>query len=374
MTASKNTSGVLKTILLACAAVVAVAALLILVPSSPALLVDEYVTLLEIPTGGVDEWGDPRLLLVTGYSVCIAAGAALAIAAVAFHYAKKGGSVADGLALALCSGVCALLGSHWTYCAVRWGYIINDLGGAVTFPLEFWQGGNTMYGAIFGGLLGALLWALAKKQRIAHVMDVIVPGLLILLTVGRYGEALTSQGMANIRAAEALHMLPEASVGEWGDPVLPVYKYEAVVALVALLFVSVMLWKKEAPGSAAEYGLIFISGFQLLFESMRGDELIKFGFVCLNMIMAAAVLVFIYVRHIVLSVRAKEWVQWKGIAGIAVFLIGIAIVIATEFALDGKIQLPVSNTVLYAVDFVAVLMIMTPIMNLGMEPKEGEGV
>ena len=346
-----DVTGVALTVLLCIA--VAMAAL-VFVPSSPALLVDDPVILLEMDTGFVNEWEEPVLLTVTGYSVTMAVSMALAMLVTAFSACRRSMTLTQGAATAALCGVGALIGGHGLYCLLRWGYIINDLCGTWAFALQPWQGGFTMFGAILGGLLGGVISAKLTKSGMADMMDMIIPGLLIVLAAGRLGEMLTGQGMANYRAAEALRMLPFASTNEWGDPQLKVFVYEAVAALAALITAAVMLWQRRPAGRAAECALAIVSAYQIVLDSMRGDELIRFGFVCLNMIAASAVLVFIIVTRIVRRVRAEGWKAWDTWR-IVLLLAGAGVVIATEFALDGKIKLPgVNSTMLYAVDMLAV--------------------
>ena len=80
------------------------------------------------------------------------------------------------------------------------------------------------------------------------------------------------------------------------------------------------------------------------------------------MLLAAAVLVFIIVTRIVRHVRRRGWNAWQ-ILRIVLLLAGAGLVIAIEFALDGKIQLPgVTNTMLYAVDFLAATAMMLSVV------------
>ena len=364
MNMKKDMTGAVLTLVLCL--VVALGALA-LVPSSPALLLEyagtpeEFtagdataVAFLKFDTGLVDAWEEPVPLMVTGYGVWVAVGSVLAVIVMAVLARVRGLRMEAGAAAGALCGVCALLGGHWLYCAVRWGYVINDLAGTWSFPLQMWQGGFTMYGALLGGLLGGVLAAKMTRMKLSAMLDMVVIGALLVVACGRFGEGLTSQGMANIRAAEALKMLPFTSVDEWDDPVLRVYVYEALAAVAALLASGAVLALRKPAGRAAEVGLAVISAYQILFESMRGDELIRFGFVCLNMIAAAAVLAFILVTRIIRRVRLQGWKAWETVR-VVLFALGCGVVICTEFALDGKIKLPgVNATMLYAVDALAV--------------------
>lgn len=359
--------GAAKVILLCAAALAGVLALLILVPTSPALMVDDPLTLAKLYTGGVDMWGDPAYLPVTAYSVYIAVGAALAIGFTALMAKLRGRCSLEGAALALVSGACALVCSHLLFCAVRWGYIINDLGGTAAFLVQLWQGGYTMYGAILGGLLGGFLFAKARKLPVAEALDAIAPGMMILVAAGRFGERFTLQGMASYRAAEALQMLPFASVGEWGDPELTVYVYEFIVALAALAVCLCALAQRAPAGRAVENGLIVLSAWQIMMESWRGDELIKFGFVCLNMLMAAGLLAVLLAMRVVRCVKARGWNAWT-IGRIVLLLASAGVVIALEFALDKS---DINNTLLYGVMTAAIIGMMVSV--LAVDGREMEG-
>ncbi len=348
----------LKKILLPAVCIVAVLALVLLVPSSPALLVDTPTVLW---ASAMDEWGTPSGLLVTAYGVMLGAAAALAIAMTAVTSRKTlSAACEDGAALALFSGACALVCSHLLFCALRWGYIINDLAETPAYLLQLWKGGYTMYGAILGGLLGAFLYARVKKVSVPATMDAIIPGLTILLTLGRAAEHFTSQGMGTYVANEALAMLPFVRTNEWGEMQLPVYVYETLIAAVALIAVVALLLRgKSRPGYAAETGLIIISAGQVLMDSWRGDELIRFGFVRLNMICAAVTLLAIIILRVLRAVkqdgRVRLW-TWLRVALLFAFA---GVVIAIEFALDKS---TINNTLLYGVMTAAVALMAVTVL------------
>lgn len=335
----------MKKTLLCLAAVLGVLSLLILVPTSPALLVDMPQTLLSIPTGQVDEWGDPAVLPVTVYSAFIAGGAAIAIGLTVWLARRQGMKAFSGLALALVSGGCALVCSHLLYCVLRWSYILNDLGGTPAYLFQFWKGGYTMYGAILGGLLGMFLYGRATKRPLLPLLDIVTPGMAALIVVGRLGEGSTLQGVGSYVANEALSMLPFVTLTEWGAPQLSVYVYEAIAAGVALCCTLALLLRKAPTGRAAETGLAIISLCQVILDSWRGDELIRFGFVRLNMILAACVLAVIIGTRLYRIARKSGFKGWC-IVRTVIFLAGAGIVIAIEFALDKS---AINNTLLYAV-------------------------
>ena len=336
----------------AAAAIVAALAVLLLVPASPALLVDSPTVLF---ASGMDEWGMPSGLVATAYSLVLAVGAALALPLTHFLFKKKTGND-KGVGLALVSGVCALCVSHWMFCALRWGYIINDLMASPAFVVQFWQGGYTMYGAILGGILGAFLFAKGTKQSVAATMDAVFPGMALMVALGRFAEMFTSQGMGSYVANEALSMLPFVRMNEWGESQVMVYVYEGLAAVAALAAMLVILRGGKAKcGTAAETGLTIVSAAQVLLDSWRGDELIRFGFVRLNMICAAVTLACLMALKVYRAVKAQGVKPWT-IIRVVMLLAGAATVLIVEFGLDGKMGIMMNNTILYGIQTAAVVL------------------
>ena len=354
----------MKKILPIALAVIGVLALLILVPTSPALIVDMPETLLFFETG-VDEWGSPAGISVTVYGLFITVGAAIAIT-LAYLLGRKQKAGGSSIVPALVSGVFALCCSHWLFCALRWSYIINDLCETPWFILQFWKGGYTMYGAILGALLGTFVYARMKRLPLAPAMDAIMPGAAVILMLGRFAERFTLQGMGTYVVNEALYMIPFVSTNEWGEAQVPVYLYESLAAALALVVMLVILLRgKSRAGLAAEAGLTIISAAQVMLDSWRGDELIRFGFVRLNMICAAVTLLGLMILRVIRAVKQDGKASWWTILRVVLLFAGAAIVLIVEFGLDGKMGITASNTLLYAIQLAAVILMGTVVLTDG---------
>lgn len=345
-------------------AVLAALAVLVLVPTSPALMVDAPTVLV---ASSVDEWGMASGLVITAYSLILAIGTFAAFVGVHAFMQKRIGS-GTGAMLALVSGVSALCVSHWLFCALRWGYIMNDLGETPAFLLTFWKGGYTMYGAILGGMLGAFIFAKARKLSIATTMDAVLPGAALMIAAGRFGEHFTLQGRGTYVVNEALSMIPFVTQNEWGEAQVPVYVYEGLVAVAALIVMLVMLRRKAPAGRAAEAGLTIISAAQVMLDSWRGDELIRFGFVRLNMICAAVMLLCLMILRVIRAVKTQGVKLWTVIRVMLLFL-GAGSVLVVEFGLDGKMGIMTDNTLLYAIQAAAVTMMGAVVLIDGKKVK-----
>ena len=343
-------------------AAVAALAVLLIVPTSPALIVDAPTVLFAT---SMDEWGTPAGLVITAYSLILALSTFAAFLGVPAALRRKN---ADGVLLPLVSGVCALCVSHWLFCVLRWGYIINDLGETPAFLLTFWKGGYTMYGAILGGLLGAFLYAKVRKQSVSAVMDAVLPGAALMIAAGRFAEHFTLQGRGTYVVNEALNMIPFVTRNEWGEAQVPVYVYEGLAAAAALIVMLVMLRRKASAGRTAETGLTIISAAQVMLDSWRGDELIRFGFVRLNMICASVTLLCLMILRVYRAVKAEGVKPWTVLRVVLLFL-GAGAVMIVEFGLDGKMGIMTDNTLLYAIQAASVTMMGAVVLIDGKKVK-----
>lgn len=370
-------------------AAAAVAAVAFLVPSSPALVVDQVRThftivpaelLPGIVSGDVDTYSEFVGPVLTSYGMWLAVATAIAILWTACRYRRQGRCFASGALLAVTCGAAALVCSHLLYCVVNWNFINNTLGTMVEenpltpwkMMVQPWLGGYTMYGAVFGGILAALIWALVSRCPFSRVMDALIPGILVLILLGRFAETYTAQGLAADRVKEALHMLPFNTnmVDEWEyvTPVMQVFAYEAAAAGIALIAALEVRGNRAPAGRAAETGLAIVSAAQVMLDSWRNDELIKFGFVRLNMIMAAAVLAFILVTRIVRVSRRRGFRWWSLIRSL-LFVVSAVAVIGVEFGLDGKFGITAANETLYALQAASVV-----VMCLSVVLQDGRSV
>ena len=281
-------------------------------------------------------------LPVTAYALCLALGALLGVLVTALLGRRRIGLDAS---LSLCLTVipCALLGARLFYLLTNWAYIQVDLGYPIgRFLWQLWEGGYTLYGALLGGMAGVWLYARLTRKPASLLLDLVAPGAALALMCARLGEAFTSQGLGKIVDAEALHFFPLSVPDMWGDWAMPVFFYEALAAAV-IAFVAWRMLRRGGP--AAEVSVILLGLTQVLLESWRMDEFIRFGFVRFNQIVSAVLMAAVLALRVLRAVRAQSMSAWQ-IARVALFLSGIGVIIAIEFALDKS---TIDNRLLYVV-------------------------
>jgi len=300
-------------------------------------------------------------LTLTAWGLCLALGAGAAVVLTALLGRKAIGMDAS-LSLCLATLPGAVLGGRLLYCLTMIESILVDFGGMGFLP-QLWQGGFTLFGAVLGGAGTAWLYARATKRPAAALWNLLAPGAALVLAVARLAEYFTTQGLGDYLMDEALCVFPLAVQSVYGDWQIPVFLYEGVAALVILL---VTLLVQRRQGYTAEVFVILLCLSQVLLESLREDEFIRFGFVRFNQLAATVLLAGVLAVRILRQVRAGGWNVWQ-FARMAIYAAGIGTIIALEFALD-KSEL--DNGLLYGVMAVTLLAMGAALMWNGRKAEQ----
>ncbi len=278
---------------------------------------------------------------ITAYGLCIALGALLAaLLTVALGRSRVGADCALSLCVSALLG--ALLGGRALYCLTMLETILVDLD--ASFLPQLWQGGYTLYGAVLGGAAGAWLYARAAHRDARPLLDLLAPGAALTLTVARLAEYFTSQGLGDYIVDEAMMRFPFAVPSVYEDYQIPVFLYEALAAAV-ILVITLRVLRAARPGRTAETFIILLGVTQVILESLREDEFIRFGFVRLNQLAAAFTMAAVLAARVKRCVKDHGWSGWQ-IGRIVLFLASVGGVILLEFALDKS---SIDNVILYAV-------------------------
>lgn len=241
--------------------------------------------------------------------------------------------------------IAGLLVGHVTWGLVMAGFLDSFVEPGWLFFLQPWLGGNTLYGAVFGALLGVLLYHLATRKAgrgsFLLLLDSLTPGACLALAAGRVAELFNGQGIGPEMENPALQRFPFAvctyAEEDYAFWQVCVWFWEALAALalfVALLFLIIRAKRRREPLSEGRLTGIFIivlACSQIFLEQLRQDDCLRFGFVISFTQIAAAVTL-----AGALLVRA---IRRKGLSGkdfmrIGVVAAGLLTVIFCEFVFD----------------------------------------
>ena len=156
------------------------------------------------------------------------------------------------------------------------GYIPEE-GKGVLF-LRIWQGGYTLYGALAGGALAAIIGARILKLRPLAVLDSLAPGACAALVFARVGDWVSGQGFGEWVDAESLQFFPVSYITYqdefYTDWKLAVWFWEAAAAAVILVFL-LLRAKRAMEGRQTALFLTALGCTQILLEQMRMDTFVR---------------------------------------------------------------------------------------------------
>jgi prolipoprotein diacylglyceryl transferase len=118
------------------------------------------------------------------YGLLIAIGAYLALRLAVSRYEKLGGDPELAERALLIGLGCGLVGS-------RIGYVIPRAEQFLREPLEIfaiWHGGLTIFGGLFFGALGALVYLRRKRMDVPAMLTAAAPALPLAQAIGRWGN------------------------------------------------------------------------------------------------------------------------------------------------------------------------------------------
>ena len=273
------------------------------------------------------------------YGICVALAGGIGCLIFIRLWKKDQNSAEDGF-LFLCYAVigCLLL-SRAGYCAVQAGFLSVDYSPRFIWRMQL--GGYSLVGSIAGLLAAAWLLGRTKRHRqpFTTLLDRAAPAALFVLAGERLAECLTLDGIGGYVDNQSLQWFPLAVQDCYGDYVIPVFFWEALTALV--IAIGLLLWmRKGRRGDIALTAALFLGLTQILLESLREDNYLRFGFVRVNQLLGIGMALW---AESLWLIRLKPH-AWPA-AGVCTVLIGSTAFLAwSEYALD---KTAYSNLALY---------------------------
>lgn len=265
-------------------------------------------------------------LPVTAYALGFAASLLLSSLLMMRGLKRAGYAPAAGETFLLAAVPLGLLLSRLFYVLIRLDFFLG-WGGNLAFRL--WQGGFSFWGLPLALLLALLAAARLNRASPARLADSVIPYALLLLALGRLCEGLAGQGFGR-EAGPALAFFPFSVVNEYGEWRYAVFLLESLGALLILLLVNRARGGQE--GDRARLALVLYCACQLVFESLRQDEVLAWGFVRASQFFSALALLLMMVSGLYRG-RRNAWRAPAHLA-LALFFLLILLVAGLEYAID----------------------------------------
>lgn len=266
---------------------------------------------------------------VTAYGICIAMAAAISLAASYAGMRKLQNSAWEIFAV-WCLPL-ALLGARLFYVIARFSYVVDLFGAG--YILRLWEGGYAFWGAAGGCALAGAICARRTGLRAGEILDAAAPSLLLALALCRFAEYFSGQGIGLLVEDEALQFFPLSVVNQYGEWYFAVFIGEGITAVLVCILCVRRIRKHQAFVS-----LVLIAAAQIVWESIRRDDFLRWGFVRVSQLTAAAVLFVILSVLCVRRLKSGEKLS-RTVFRFIVFILLTGVCVALEFAMD-KTPLP----------------------------------
>lgn len=234
------------------------------------------------------------------YSTLIVLGMALALLLASREEKRLGLRKDTAVDLALWVIPCGIIGARLYYVAFSWDVFAGD----PLRILRIWEGGLAVYGGVIGGLLAALVFSRVKKIPLATLTDIMVPGLVLAQTIGRWGNYFNMEAYGAVITSPAWQFFPVGVlIPEVGGYVwhMATFFYESMWNLG--VFIALMCLRKRAFRRfdlTCWYFLLYGAG-RFVIEGLRSDSLTVLGGFRVSQLLSAGMVLFAliwFARHV----------------------------------------------------------------------------
>ena len=144
---------------------------------------------------------------------------------------------------------------------------------------KIWEGGIAIYGAIIGGFIAIVYLARKKQQSIIKTTDIIVPGLLLSQSIGRWGNFFNQEahgGIVSLEFLKSLHLPKFIIDGMYINENYyhPTFLYESIWCLLGFMILVIIRKLTKRKKGIITYSYFIWYGLGRLFiEGLRTDSL-----------------------------------------------------------------------------------------------------
>ena len=199
----------------------------------------------------------------------------------------------------------------WGIISARIYYVVLDYKYFINHPFEIfaiWNGGISIQGAIFGGIIVGLLYAKHNKINFLRYADLFSFGLVTGQIFGRWGNFFNSEAFGfPTDLPWKLYIPYKARPIEYKsyDYFHPAFLYESLLSILIfiILYLILIKAKNRKDGLIFYMYIILYSIARIFVESIRIDSILSFNNIHIAQI---ASLIFIFIATIVIILLYKN--------------------------------------------------------------------
>jgi phosphatidylglycerol---prolipoprotein diacylglyceryl transferase len=245
-----------------------------------------------------------------GYAIALAAGVWLATREARWRGLDVR-HIGDGVLLVVLFGI---VGARLYHVIDEWERYAGNVLAIVLPPYS----GLGLFGGVFGGMLGLVVFTRRRGLSFFRWVDVAAPGFLIGQTIARWGNFFNQELYGpptdlpwgiTIDCAHRVPIYPCATFPETTTGFHPLFLYESLLNLVGLaiaLLISRRLWPRLRDGDLLAFWLLWYGSVRLVLEPFRSGWNWTAGGIPVAQIVSLGVIVAAIVLHGTRDRRARS--------------------------------------------------------------------
>ncbi len=215
-------------------------------------------------------------LQLTWHGIFTAVGIALGVYLGVWLGKREGFTEDDGYSVALVGVPVGIIGA-------RAMYVLENRAqfeGQWLDVFRINEGGISIYGAVIGGILGAVVYGWLRKMSVSRGLDAAAFGLLLGMAIGRIGDLINGEHIAKVSHLPWATRYTNPASPTWNyhpgnAPTHPATTYEMIgdLLIIAIMaFIFARLWKHR-PGVTFFVGVVLYSAMRFGVSYLRVDSL-----------------------------------------------------------------------------------------------------
>jgi len=223
---------------------------------------------------------DLGFIQIYWYSLIIALALFVGVLVIIYEGKKKNISEDFLINLIFYGVIFAILGARLYYVIFNWSYYGNHL----VEIFEIWNGGLAIHGAMLGGGLFCIYYCKKYKFELVKLIDVIVVGLIIGQSIGRWGNFFNQEaygGIVSLEFLQSLH-LPQFIIDGMkigSNYYHPTFLYESIWNFIGFIILIISRrFRYIHNGQLTAIYMMWYGIGRLIIEGLRTDSLMLGSF------------------------------------------------------------------------------------------------
>lgn len=276
------------------------------------------------------------MIKFTSGIILILIGAAICLIFATWSLNKKGMKLKGTIIFSPMAFFFGVFMAHLFYCLMRFEYALYDMdtGYFRGFAfLHFWDGNYMLYGGAFGVILALIITSHLGNMKPLRAMDIVAPWGALMIAFVRLGQGIDGNFYG-------LEIDEEAYSGVFAamfDDYYEVWHWSLFIpaAVVALIVFVILLQNKgKKDGDSVLLLSASYACAQIILETLRRDEVLRWGFVRCSQVISLFIAVFVLFCY---WKRANKQKLVLRIVSVLLFFISILIAFIMEFAQEQRI-------------------------------------